>query len=229
MASFGKKFVLALSKTVETGKLDKHGKKEKERVQVGFAAVPYPTLADFGITAEFEKDDKGNVKLDDNGVAVYAQPHFDWLQSAVIGEVSARVRNYFVGGIKPLDTKENKTRELQPDAGKMLPIDFDTLTAETARTGEALKLRREAKADFEAYLQGLNKPAAVVQALGELFYNSAKVLGSASPKYIEALGMHSENWTKGLTPEKTARFAPKLVELGESLNAAIEKEELELM
>lgn len=228
MTSFNKKFLLPLNKTVETGKLDKNGKKEKERIQVGYSEVPYPSLADFGITAEQAKDKEGKPEVGEDGIPIYAEDRFDWLQQAVASAVASKVRNYFVQGIKTLPSKENKTNVMVPDSGKMLPVDFETLTAESARSGEALKLRREAKAAFEAYLQKNNKPAAVVQALGELFFNSARVLGSASQKYVAALGMHTEAWTKTLSDEQTARFAPKLMELNESLNAAIEKEELDL-
>jgi len=229
MANFTSKFKLPLSKTMETDKLDKKGKKEKERVQVGYALVAYPTLADYGIAADVEKDEQGKDKIDEQGVPVYAIPQLDWLQQAIIGEISAKVRNYFVQSIKAQPAKENKEQILMVDGGKQLPVDFETLTAESARTGEALKLRREARASFENYLQALNKPVAVVQALGELFANSARVLGSASPKYVEALGFHVEAWSKGLTEAQAVRFQPKLQELGESLNAATESEELNLM
>jgi len=229
MANFGNKMKLELSKTVPTGKLDKKGKPEKERIVVGYAMVPYPSLADFGITAIQAKDEKdGKPLVGDDGIPVYADDKHDYLQQAIAASVAAKVRNYFSGTIKAKPAKEDLVAILSPDAGKQLPVDFETLTAESARSGEALKIRREAKADFEAFLQGKNKKANVVAALGELFYNSARVLGSASPKYVEALGMHCEDWSKGLTAEKQARFAPKLAELNESLNAAVEAEELDL-
>jgi len=230
MSAFANKMRLELSKTVPTGKLDKKGKPEKERIVVGYAMVPYPSLADFGITAVQAKDEKtGELMVGkDDGIPVYADDKHDYLQQAIAASVAAKVRNYFSGTIKAKPAKEDLQAVLSPDAGKQLPVDFETLTAESARSGEALKIRREAKADFEAFLQGKNKKANVIAALGEPFYNSARVLGSASPKYVEALGMHCEEWGKGLTAEKQARFAPKLAELNESLNAAVESEELDL-
>lgn len=228
MTAFSSKMKLELSKTIPTGKLDKKGKPEKERIVVGYAMVPYPSLADFGITATQARDEKGVLQIGEDGIPVYADDKHDYLQQAIAASVAAKVRNYFSGTIKAKPAKEDLLSVLSPDAGKQLPVDFETLTAESARSGEALKLRREAKADFEAFLQGKNKKANVVAALGELFYNSARVLGSASPKYVEALGMHCEEWSKGLTAEKQARFAPKLAELNESLNAAVESEELDL-
>lgn len=212
---FTTKAKLELSKTVKTDKLDKKGKPIKERKKVGEALVPVPALSDFGLTAEQAKDEKGQPQVDDDtGLPVYADPKMDWLYSAITGAVFAKVRNYFKDGV------------LQP--GKILPTDFDTLTAETARTGEALKLRREARASFEAFLATKGKKAEVVQALGELFYNSAKVLGSASPKYVEALAMHVNGWLDTLSEESKTRFTPKISELLESMSAAQDEEELDL-
>lgn len=226
---FGSKMKLELSKTVKTGKLDKKGKAEKERIVVGHAMVPYPSLSDFGIQAKQAVDEKTKQPaVGEDGIPVYEDAKHDWLQQAIASAVAARVRNYFTGTIKAKPEKEDADALLTVDAGKQLPVDFDTLTAESARSGEALKLRREAKADFETFLQSQNKKANVVTALGELFYNSSRVLSSASPKYVEALGMHAENWIKGLSEEKKARFAPKITELNESLNAALEADELDL-
>src|SRR5688572_11317887 len=124
---FAQKAKLVLSKTVKTDKLDKKGKPIKERKEVGKAEVPMPLLSDFGLTAEQAKDDKGQPMLDeDTGLPIYADDKMDWLQSAITGAVFAKVRNFYKDGV------------LQP--GKILPTDFETLTAETARTGEALKL-----------------------------------------------------------------------------------------
>lgn len=230
MSNFTATFKLPLNKTIPSpsGKLDSKGKIERERIQVGYAVVSIPLLADFGITAEQAKDDKGALMFDETGIPIYANDSMDWLQQSIGDKLASKVRNFFATAIKAQPDKENKEQVLQPDAGKILPVDFDMLTAESARTGEALKLRREARASFETYLNSQNKPAPVVTALGELFNNSSRVLGSASPKYVEALGMHADAWSKILTPEQTARFKPKLIELQESINAATEKEELDL-
>ncbi len=236
MTAFTSKFILPLNKTVETGKKDKKGKNEKERVQVGKASVPYPALSDFGIVAVQAKDDKGQDMFGADGVPVYAENRFDWLQQAIVDKVSAKVRNYYVSGLNSVkvdystvkDGKAPTIADMSPDSGKQLPVDFDMLTAESGRTGEALTIRREARADFEAYLGSINKSQAVIQALGELFFNSSRVLGSASQKYVEALGQHTQAWTEKLDEAKTARFAPKIVELQESINAALEASELDL-
>src|SRR5688572_21744745 len=115
----------------------------KKRKPLGTVQVPFPTLQDFGIQAAVELWDKDTAVSDagkannavigqpriEDGVPVYADPKADWLQSAIAERVKQMARNRF----KP------KSTELRD--GATLPEDFDTLTAETARTGEALKLR----------------------------------------------------------------------------------------
>ena len=207
--SFANKMVLVLSEKVQLA----NGKKEHK--EVGRVQIPFPTLSDFGIkdavAATYEKDDptigavKGQPAFED-GVPLFNDPRYDWLQQAIAAKVAATVRNRF---------KEGK---LKP--GAVIPEDFEQLTAETQRTGEALALRRDAKISFEAYLQAQNKKAATVAVLGELFYNSAKVLQSAGANYIEALALHVGNWISSLKEEQKARFTPKILELQESINNA---------
>lgn len=194
----------------------------KEHKKVATVKIPTPILSDFGIAdaqqAVYEADDaaKGHVKgapAFDNGVPVYADPVYDWLQQAILFRISATSRNRFVKG------------QLKP--GASLAEDFEALTAETARTGDALALRREARVSFEAYLQKLGKKQATVQMLGELFFNSAKVLASAGDKYVEALSKYVGEWIDTLEDASKARFTPKLAELQESINNATSKSDLD--
>lgn len=218
MANFGNKLKLTLNKSVS-----KPGKKEKERVLVGVVSIPCPILADFGITAtqaNYDKTDPASGAVAgqpafEDGIPVYSDARADWLQQAIVGKVSAMSRNRFKPG----------TIELKP--GMQLAEDFDALTAETQRTGEALALRREAATSFEAYLQAQNKKAGTVQTLRDLFYNSAKVLPSASEVYIQALTAHVSKWIPSLTEAQQARFAPKIAELQESINSATKADDLE--
>lgn len=209
MAGFTHKFALDLSEKVKLA----NGKKEHKKVAT--VNIPTPILQDFGITAEQATygDDadaaKGQIKGQpafENGVPLYADPKWDWLQQAILFRISATSRNRFIKG------------ELKP--GASLAEDFDSLTAETARTGEALALRREARVSFEAYLQKLSKKQPTVQLLGELFFNSAKVLASAGDKYVEALGKYVGEWLDTLDDAQKTRFAPKVAELQESINNA---------
>lgn len=194
---------------------------KKEHQEVGKVNIPLPVLADFGIEqkpALYEADDaktgavKGQPAFDD-GVPMYADPKWDWLQQAIAAKVAAMVRNRFKGG--------------KLKAGAVIPQDFEQLTAETQRTGEALALRRDAKVSFEAYLQAQNKKATTVQVLGELFYNSAKVLASASESYRNALAQHVQAWIPTLDDASKTRFAPKIMELEESINNAQNQEALD--
>jgi hypothetical protein len=216
-AKFSHSFPLDLSEKVELP----NGKKEHKRVAT--VNIPMPVLSDFGIDAEqyvYTVDDakkdpkvKAGDKAFNDGLPIYANQVYDWLQGAILFRVSAMSRNRFVKG------------QLKP--GASLAEDFEALTAETARTGDALALRREARTSFEAYLQKLGKKQATVQLLGELFFNSAKVLASAGDKYVEALSKYAGEWIETLTPEQATRFTPKLAELQESINNATSKSDLD--
>lgn len=198
-----------------------NGKKEHKRVAT--VSIPMPTLADFGIDAaqyiytadDAKKDPKvaAGDKAFNDGLPIYADQAWDWLQGAIIFRVSAMSRNRFVKG------------QLKP--GASLAEDFEALTVETARTGDALALRREARTSFEAYMQKLGKKQATVQLLGELFFNSAKVLASAGDKYVEALSKYASEWIDTLDDTAKLRFTPKLAELQESINNATSKTDLD--
>lgn len=209
MAAFTHKMKMDLNAKVQIGS-------KKKFKKVGEADIPLPVLQDFGIQAKQAvadaDDSKQGIKkgeaLYDNGVPVYDDPKYDWLQQAIAFRVAAISRNRFKDG------------ELKP--GAQLAEDFDALTAETARTGEALALRRDARSSFEAYLQSKNKKAQTVALLSELFWNSSKVLASAGDKYVEALAAHVSAWIDTLKDEQKARFQPKIAELQESINNAQE-------
>lgn len=202
------KLILSEKVTLPNGK--------KEHKEVGHSMVPFPTLADFGIQAEqaVQLDDKKQPVLVDgktvpafeNGVPLYADPKLDWLQDAIVFRHAANVRNKFAKGVLK--------------AGMTLPEDFDALLEQVGRSGDALALRREAKVSFEAFLQSIGKNAGTVQLLSDLFYNSAKVLPSAKPKYVEGLAVQVNKWLATLDEAKRSRFAPKLTELAESISAA---------
>lgn len=217
MAKFATSMKMEVSKSVP-----QPGSKKKKHQKVGDVLVPVPTLQDFGITAKqyiaTEEDAKADPTVKagqpvfSDGVPVYDDPRANWLQEAVAASVKAMARNRLQKG----------STELKP--GMQFPEDFEMLTAETARTGEALKLRREAKASFEEYLASLNKKQATIQLLGDLFFNSSKNLVSAGDKYVEALAGYTNDWLDKLSEDKKARFAPKIAELQESINNASSNE-----
>lgn len=200
MSKFANAFTMELSERVELA----NGKKENKKV--GEAKIPCPILSDFGIQAEQAKDDKGAPAFE-NGLPLYADPRFDFLMDAVQNLIAIRSRNKFAKGTLK--------------AGMALAEDFEALFESSGRTGDALALRREAKASFEAYLTGKGKKAATVALLSDLFANSAKVLAAAAPNYVEALSGHVGAWIATLQDAQKARFQPKIAELQESINNAV--------
>lgn len=214
---FNHRFSLDLSEKVTLP----NGRKEHKKVAT--VHIPTPILQDFGIEAKQSVWTADDVKADasrkvgepafENGVPVYEDSIYDWLQQAVVFRISATSRNRFIKG------------DLKP--GASLAEDFDTLTAETARTGEALALRREARQSFEAYLGKIGKKQATVGLLSELFFNSAKVLASAGEKYVEALSKYTGEWLDTLDETQKTRFTPKIAELQESINNATASSDLD--
>lgn len=210
-------FNMDLSKKVKLA----NGKKEHKKIAT--VSIPFPTLSDFGINATQATYTADDAKADpsktvgapafENGVPLYSDAAMDWLQEAIVFKVSATSRNRFTeGALKQ---------------GASLAEDFEALTAETARTGEALALRREARTSFEAYLGKLGKKASTVQMLGELFFNSAKVLASAGEKYVSALSKYVGEWIDTLDDASKTRFTPKLAELQDSINNAQQASDLD--
>lgn len=205
---FANSFTMELSERVKLA----NGKSENKKV--GEAIIPCPILSDFGINAEIAKDKEGKDAFE-NGLPLYADPRMDFLQSAIKLQISVRSRNRFEGG--------------KLKAGMSLAEDFESLFEQSGRTGEALALRREARASFEAFLQGLGKKAATVQVLSDLFFNSAKSLVTAESTYVEALSIQVGRWIETLDDAAKARFQPKIAELQESINNAQQGADLDDM
>jgi len=199
MSKFANAFLMELSERVKLA----NGKSENKKV--GEAKIPCPILSDFGINAEISKDKEGNPAYE-NGLPLYSDPRMDFLQSAIKLQISVRSRNRFEGG--------------KLKAGMSLAEDFESLFEQSGRTGEALALRREARASFESFLQKLGKKAGTVQVLSDLFFNSAKSLITAENAYVEGLSIQVGRWLETLSEAEKARFAPKIAELEESINNA---------
>lgn len=207
---FKHQFALDINKTVKA-----HPNAKGKREKVGSANVPCPTLDDFGIQAKQALDEKTNQPAFENGLPVYDDVRMQWLMDAIQSAVAVRSRNKF-------DVNSGK---LKP--GMELAGDFEALTAESARTGEALILRREARASFENFLRKLNKKEPIVAMLSELFWNSSKVLGTVSPKYLEAITHYSTRWIQEeLDEAQQNRFLPKITELQESITNASSEDDL---
>lgn len=199
--AFGAVFKMSLSEKVE----GTSGKKEfKEIAKVD---VPCPTLQDFGITAEQAIDEETKQPAFDNGIPVYADTKMDWLQSAILAKVSAQTRNKFADG--------------QLKQGMKVAETFEELTAVGERTGEALKIRHEAKKSFIAYLVSKNKKQATVKLLSELFHDTNNI-PSAKTNFVEALASHVAGWIGTLSEADKTRFASKVEALQESINSASE-------
>ena len=130
---------------------------------VGKVAIFVPTLLAFGLEAQIAKD-KDGAELIEGGLPVYDGADakaLNWLQGAIEAQVKAQARNKLKPG----------TADLKD--GAAIATDFETLTAEGDRAGnaEALQAIRNLKASFAKWVAGLGKSAAAQQLLNGLFAN----------------------------------------------------------
>lgn len=193
---FGNVLPFVLNETVE-----KDGKRQYQ--EIARIDMPYPTLADFDITAEQDKDEKGQPKFED-GVPVYVNSALDWLQFAIVQQLKAQNRNKFVAG---------KLKE-----GNKLPENFEELVTVGERSGEALKARHECRAAFAAYLKSLNKPEGIAKLLSNLL-TDADSIALCQDKFAVALENHITKWVPSLTEENKVRFARTLEKAIEAINS----------
>ena len=124
---------------------------------IGTAEYVLPLLSAFGIDAKVTGTDE------ETGCPVYELQEHNWLLSAIDQQVKSIVRNRI----------DNTTASLKP--GQTIPLSLADLTAETERSGAALKIIAEAKRDFAAWVASLGKSAAAQALLSQLFGNKQAI------------------------------------------------------
>lgn len=165
--------------------------------------MPYPLLKDFGIDAEVSMKD-GKPEVDEDGIVVYTNEAFDWLQFAIIQQCKAQNRN-----------KTGEDGKLKD--GQQFPDTFELLTAVGERSGEALKNRHAAKASFAGYLKAKNKSDVVVKVLSDLFVD-AQSIAVAKDDFVDALSGHIQAWAPALNEADKQRFSRTVEKAVEAIN-----------
>lgn len=153
MATVNKaKFATALA--IEVNKKGADGKYNK----LGEVKIFVPLLADAGIEAEQAKDAAGILMVED-GLPVYVDDYYNWIQGAMLAQTKAQARNKLVSGTATLKD------------GKVIADDWETITAEAEGVGNpaALLAVREIKAAFQKWVASLGKSAAAQGLLTTLF------------------------------------------------------------
>lgn len=177
---------------------------KNQYVEVGKVAIHYPTLEEIAGYCSGAKQ----VKVDEDGVPEYESPIANWIQSAVLASAKASARNKLVSG--SIEVKE----------GLKIPETWEDFTAETGRSGEALAIGREAKAEFAEWISKQGKSEAVTRTLITYFNNRAALeLQSAGNK--AKVQTYVETFAESLTAEKLERLQRPIQAVIDACSAAV--------
>lgn len=196
--SFKAKLPFVLNETVKN---ESTGKNEYKKI--GEVEMPFPTLADFGIDAKPALDDKQQAVFED-GVPVFENEVYNWIQYAIVQQLKAQNRNKFDGG---------KIKE-----GLKLPENFTELVAVGERSGEALKARHESRNAFMAHLKSKGKTDNIVKLLGGLLVD-ADSIQTCQDKFADALKTHLGTFIESLNEEQKLRYDRTITKAIEALEA----------
>ena len=165
--------------------------------KVGELYIHVPLVSSLIAEAIQAKDDKGADLFDDDGLPVYTEDKFNWLQGAILASVKASARNKLI-------SKTAQVRE-----GSAIATDWATLTAEGGGTGNpaALIAIRELKTKFANWAKASGKSEKAQQLLTTLFNSKT------------ALEVQNEDNKTKMTAYLT-QFAESL---GDAINAYEEK------
>ena len=161
----------------------------KKYVKVGTVDVFYPTVEEI---AGFCQSAKVKATSED-GIAEYESPEANWIQTAILSYAKANARNKLVSG----------SCELKD--GLKIAETWAEFTAETGRSGEALAILREAKAEFSEWISKQGKSEAATKILITLFNNRAALDLQAQPNKAK-MQAYVESFAESLSPEKLERL-----------------------
>lgn len=161
----------------------------KKYVKVGEVAVHFPSLEE---CAGFVQGAKV-VKVADDGIPEYESAEANWIMTAILSYAKANARNKLVSGT--IEVKD----------GLKIPETWAEFTAETGRSGEALAILREAKAEFTDWISKQGKSEAVTKVLITLFNNRAALELQTPANKAKMLG-YVESFAESLSPEKLERM-----------------------
>ena len=173
---------------MEVSKTEKVAGKN-QYVKVGEVDVHFPTLEE---VAGFVQSAKV-MKTGDDGIPEYEGAEANWLMTAIMAYTKANARNKLVSG----------TVELKD--GLKIPETWAEFTAETGRSGEALAIMREAKAEFAEWISKQGKSENITKVLITLFNNRAalELQGEANKGKMQA---YVESFAESLSEEKLERL-----------------------
>lgn len=173
---------------MEVSKTEKVAGKN-QYVKVGDVNIYYPTVEEIAGFCQGAKV----AKVGDDGIAEYESAEANWIQTAILSYAKANARNKLVSG--SCELKE----------GLKIPETWEEFTAETGRSGEALAIMREAKAEFSEWISKQGKSEAVTKVLITLFNNRAalELQSQANKAKMQA---YVESFAESLSAERLDRL-----------------------
>lgn len=150
----------------------------------------------------------GKPVFSDEGLPVYDDDKYNWIQAAIFAQVKAQARNKLV----------SKTAELKD--GASIATDWEGLTAETAGGGAIhLQLVREVKALFAQWVATLGKTqGAVTKILGG--FNDPKVLLVADSESKAKILGYVSDFVDTLDAETVQKYNKYLTKVTEAASSA---------
>lgn len=156
---------------------------------IGTVDIYYPTVEEIAGFCQGAKV----AKTDDEGINEYESAEANWIQTAILSYAKANARNKLVSG--SIELKD----------GLKIPTTWEEFTAETGRSGEALAILREAKADFAEWVSKQGKSEAATKTLIILFNNRAALELQAAGTKGKMQG-YVESFAESLSEERLDRL-----------------------
>lgn len=174
------------------------GTPNAKREVIGAVAVFYPTLTEIAAAIGASKqaiDDKGQSKVDDEGMPIYDTNAANWIQTAINNAVKMAARN-------KLEPQSVNCKD-----GLKIAENMDELTAESTggNNGEGLAILREAKEAFTKYVATLGKTPDTAALLVTLFSNRQSLTTQAAGVKEKMRG-YVEQFSVTLSDEQAERF-----------------------
>lgn len=190
-------------------------KETGKREPVGSVDVMLPTLATLGIIAD-ELLDGDEVVLNDEGLPVYAEDEYNYLQDALTAAVKAKARNALKSG----------TADLK--AGFTISQNWDDLTAEVVRSGggAGLVVYNEMKRTLQAWVASLGKSVKAQEAILS-FCTNKNMLATADASTKGKIQGYIAEFADSLDGEQATKFEKYLVAIVEACDADGGVDELE--
>jgi hypothetical protein len=181
---------------------------KSQYVKVGEVDVYFPSLEE---CAGFVQGAKVT-KTGDDGIPEYEGAEANWIMTAILSYAKANARNKLV----------SKSTELKD--GLKIAETWAEFTAESGRSGEALTIMREARADFAEWIAKQGKSEAATKTLITLFNNRAALELQSATNKAKMLG-YVESFAESLSEERLSRLQKPIENV---LDACAESDAMDL-